>query len=195
MTVTAIVLAAGASTRLGQPKQLLPLGNSTLLERTLDMVRASGLDEIVVALGAAADQVRSSVDLSDTVVVENRDFGTGCSSSIVTALDAVDDAVAGVVLFLGDQPFVAVEAVEALVDAGRDADIGVCVYDDGRGHPLWFARSMLPELRRMHGDKAVWKLLSSASFLVTEVRVRGSIPRDVDTWDDYEVLRAEAAVR
>ena len=75
--------------------------------------------------------------------------------------------------------------------AGRgDAPIAACGYADGRGHPLAFSRVLFPELRTMHGDKAVWKLLDRHADAAVDVPVAGAIPRDINTWEDYEALRA-----
>src|SRR5262245_30802355 len=99
--VTGLVLAAGGSSRLGRPKQLLPLGDATLLDATLSVVRRCGFGQVVVAIGGAADEVEATVDLSGVEVVRNPGFGAGCSSSIVAALPAVSPSAAGVVLMLG----------------------------------------------------------------------------------------------
>ena len=189
MFTTGLVLAAGKSKRLGQPKQLLAFRDRTLLDATLDMARACYFDQLIVSLGAAAGEVRSTVDLSGCVAVDNVHFTQGCSSSIVAALALIDDRADGLVLLLGDQPAVAPAAVRALRSAGASgAPLAVCRYDDGRGHPFWFARSMFRDLEKLHGDKAVWKLLESGEWPVHEVGVGGSIPLDVDTWADYELL-------
>jgi molybdenum cofactor cytidylyltransferase len=189
MFTTGLVLAAGKSKRLGQPKQLLAFRDRTLLDAALDMARACCFDQLIVALGAAAGEVRSTVDLSGCVAIDNVHFTQGCSSSIVAALASVDDRADGLVLLLGDQPAVTPDAVRALRNAGASgAPLAVCRYDDGRGHPFWFARSMFGELEKLHGDKAVWKLLESDEWPVHEVVVDGTIPLDVDTWADYELL-------
>jgi molybdenum cofactor cytidylyltransferase len=78
--------------------------------------------------------------------------------------------------------------VAALLAGRGDAPLTACGYDDGRGHPLAFAREMFGELGAMHGDKAVWKLMDRFSPRVVDVPIEGSIPRDVDTWEDYEAL-------
>ena len=187
MSVAALVLAAGGSRRLGQPKQLLAYRGATLLDATLATARAAGLPQVVVALGGAADAVRETVDLTGVDVVLNPDFGDGCATSIRTALARVEDDVEGVVLLLGDQPGVTVDTIEVLVAGARGHAVGVCSYDDGLGHPLWFDRSMFETLAGLHGDKAVWKLVD-ADRDVARIRVEGDNPRDVDTWNDYQAL-------
>ncbi|GAB92895.1 nucleotidyltransferase family protein [Gordonia rhizosphera] len=189
--VCAVVLAAGGSRRLGRPKQLLPYAGTTLLGATLDNVRRQGFDQIIVTLGAAADDVAAHVDLHGLTVVINDDYGSGCSSSISAAIDHVDAAADGAVLLLGDQPGVQATAVHALVAAASGAPIGACRYRDGLGHPFWLGREIFPQLATLHGDKAVWKLIDAAGPGLVTVDVDGDIPIDVDTEDDYRRLLAQ----
>jgi molybdenum cofactor cytidylyltransferase len=188
MPTTGLVLAAGGSTRLGRPKQLLPVGDGTLLDATLAAVRRCGLDQVVVAVGGGADEVVATVDLSGCVVVRNDAYGAGCSSSIVAALPLVDRAADGVVLFLGDQPLVAPETVRALVERARGEELAVCSYDDGLGHPFWLGRALFDRLATLHGDKAVWKLVDAAGPALVTLDVPGPVPIDVDTEADYRAL-------
>lgn len=185
--VAVVVLAAGGSRRLGRPKQLLEFRGATLLDATLATARSAGAAQVVVALGGSAGEVVDRVDLTGTDPVLNPDFGDGCSTSIRTALTHVRPDAAGVVLLLGDQPGVTADAIGALVAGAQGHAVGVCAYDDGPGHPLWFHRSMFPTLTGLHGDKAVWKLVESGDD-VARVRVPGPVPPDVDTWADYEAL-------
>ncbi len=191
--VTGLVLAAGGSRRLGEPKQLLRYGSGTLLSHTLDTARASEFDQLIVALGGGSAEVRRMVNLEGTNVVENPEYGEGCSSSIAAGLSALDPRADLLVLMLGDQPGVTPETVRALIGgSGAGTMMAVCRYDDGRGHPLAFGRGVFAELGELHGDKAVWKLMDRLADLVVEVRVPGSIPPDVDTREDYEAILAEA---
>jgi molybdenum cofactor cytidylyltransferase len=189
---TGLVLAAGGSKRLGEPKQLLPYGDRTLLDHVLDVARACDFDQLVCALGGSATAVRDKVDLSGATVVENHHFGDGCSSSSAAALSAVDERAGVLVLMLGDQPGVTPQTVAALLAGRADAPLAACGYDDGRGHPLAFARSTFGELANLHGDKGVWKLLDHRASELVDVPVPGPIPRDVDTWDDYRLVVAQA---
>jgi molybdenum cofactor cytidylyltransferase len=190
--VAGLVLAAGGSSRLGRPKQLLPYRGATLLDGVLDIARGCAFDQLLVALGGAADEVRRTVDLSGAQVVLNDAYGTGCSSSIAAALGALDPRCDVLVLLLGDQPGVAADTVAALLAGRRKAPLAVCRYDDGRGHPFAFGRAMFGELAELRGDKAVWKLLDRHPHAVADVRVPGPVPRDVDTWADYEAMLAAA---
>ncbi len=192
MFVTGLVLAAGRSARLGQPKQLLDYRGRPLLDSTLDTARAGRFDQLIVALGGAGDDVKEAVDLTGCTVVDNVHYTTGCSSSIVAALDQIDSRSDGLVLLLGDQPGIDPSIIDALretVEASPEVPpLAVCRYDDGRGHPFWFSRAMFDELRGLHGDKAVWKLLESGRWPVVEIPVAAEVPLDVDTWDDYQRL-------
>jgi molybdenum cofactor cytidylyltransferase len=191
--VTGLVLAAGGSSRLGAPKQQLPYRGTTLLDWVLGTARACSFDQLVVALGGAAGDVRAAVDLRGADVVVNDAYGAGCSSSIAAAMSALDPRCGALVLLLGDQPGVTPAAVHAVLAGRGAAPLAVCRYDDGRGHPFAFGRAVFGELSALHGDKAVWKLLDRRAAEVAEVRVPGAVPPDVDTWDDYEAVLAAAA--
>jgi molybdenum cofactor cytidylyltransferase len=183
--VTCLVLAAGGSSRLGRPKQLLPYGSQTLLSHVLGTARACGFGQLLCAVGGGADEVLSQIDMGGVQVVENRRFAEGCSSSIAAALGAVDADAQALVLMLGDQPGVTAGIVAALLDGCGDAPLAACGYRDGRGHPLLFARSTFDELASLHGDRGVWKLLDRRAGEVVDVPIDAAIPPDIDTWDDY----------
>jgi len=188
--VTGLVLGAGGSKRLGRPKQLLRYGDGTLLGHVVGVARACPFNQLVVAIGGAAQAVRASVDLADTDVVVNDAYGNGCSSSIAAALGVVDARCAVMVLMLGDQPGVTAVTVAALLDGRGGAPLALCRYRDGRGHPIAFARSTFADLAALHGDKGVWRLLDKRAGEVAEVPVVGRIPLDVDTPEDYETVPA-----
>ena len=189
--VAGLVLAAGGSRTVGRPKPLLPYGGATLLDHTVATARACEFDQLLVAVGGESDKVRSRVDLSGADVVVNPGFGSGCSSSIAAAMEALDPATTVLVLMLGDQPGVVPATVRVLLAVRGDAPIAVCRYEDGRGHPFAFGREVFSDLRSLHGDKAVWRMLDERPG-VEEVPVAGRVPLDVDTWADYEAVVAAA---
>jgi len=188
--VAGLVLGAGGSTRLRRPKQLLPYRGGTLLGSVVATARQCRFDQLLVAIGGAAGEVRERVDLSGGEVVLNEAHGEGCSSSIAAALRALDERTDVLVLMLGDQPGVSAATVAALLASRGDAPLALCAYDDARGHPIAFAASMFGELAALHGDRGVWRLLDARAGEVAEVPIAGPLPPDVDTEDDYAALLA-----
>ncbi|MFJ7238811.1 NTP transferase domain-containing protein [Streptomyces olivaceus] len=191
MFVAGILLAAGSSRRLGQPKQLLPLRGATLLDAALAAARACRFDQLLLALGGSAEAVRHGVDMSGAEQFDVERHGDGCGASVAAAMGRVDPRADGVVLLLGDQPGVRPMDVAGLLGAVAGRPAGLCRYRDGPGHPLWFGRELFGDLAALHGDKAVWKLLGSGRSPVVEHPVDRPAPRDVDTWEDYWALVAE----
>src|ERR1700692_1379057 len=100
-SVTGVVLAAGGSSRLGTPKQLLPYGDTSLLGASVDAARACGFDQLILTIGGAADAVRQAVPLEGIDVVTVADFGSGCSSSLRAALALGSAEGVGLVLMVG----------------------------------------------------------------------------------------------
>jgi molybdenum cofactor cytidylyltransferase len=194
MSVTGLVLAAGGSTRLGQPKQLLRYGPVTLLDHVLETARRCRFDQLLCVIGGGASLVQAQVNLAGVRVLQNHRYGQGCSSSIALALTAVDSGCQVLVLMLGDQPGVTESNVLALLGGRGKAPVAACAYSDGRGHPLAFARRTFADLADLHGDKGVWKLLDRYGAAVADVPVPGPVPRDIDTWDDYYAALAEAGL-
>ena len=191
--VTGLVLAAGASTRLGQPKQLLPFGSTTLLGAVVARATAaSALDEVVVVIGGSAADVRQRVELGGATVVENPEFSDGCASSYRTGIAAVDPRAEAVVVLLGDQPEVEADVIDTVVgDWRRDrARIMLTSYRGREGHPLVFARELFDTLMALRGDKAAWKIVDAHRDWVRPVPVDRSHPRDINTWSEYLTLRS-----
>ena len=118
----AVILAAGASARLGRPKQLLPYGDGVLLDAVLATERRCGFAQTVLALGGSAEEVLGAVDTTGCEVALNPDYGQGCSSSIAAAMGVLRPDTEAVVLLLGDQPGVRAESVAPLLQALARSD-------------------------------------------------------------------------
>jgi len=189
--ISGLILGAGASQRLGPPKQLLPFRGTTMLGWVVDQAqRAAGLDEIVVVLGRAADQVRERVDFGAARVVENPVFTDGCASSYRAGLAALNPESEAIVIILGDQPGIAPEIIDRLASEWRrnEPPIALCSYQGRKGHPMIFARSMFDQLQGLHGDKAAWKLVDANSASIQEVHFNLPFPDDINTPADVERL-------
>lgn len=187
-----VVLGAGRSSRFGAPKQLLPFEDTTLLGQVVRNANASNLDQVVVVLGRASEELRASVDFGRAVVVENTAYGTGCASSLLAGMDAAGESCEALILLLGDQPGVRPEFINfALAEWRRERPwASVTSYREKLGHPFIFAREAFDDLRGLHGDKAVWKLIEAYPDRVLRIEIEAALPPDVDTPEDYEMALA-----
>ncbi len=189
--MSALVLAAGASMRLGRPKQLLPFGSTTLLGSVIAEVgAAAALDEVVVVIGGAAADVRRRVDFGAARVVENPEFGEGCASSYRTGIGALDARAEAVAVVVGDQPGIDRVVIDAVVEEWRRTRdrIVLASYRGREGHPLVFGRAIFESLVSLRGDKAAWKIIDAHPDWVRLVPVDRPLPADVNTWQEYEAL-------
>jgi CTP:molybdopterin cytidylyltransferase MocA len=188
VAVLGLVLAAGASTRMGRPKQLAELDGRPLLEHVLRALEEAPVDAVVVALGANAAAVRARVDLGGAVPLVVEDWAEGMGHVLASALAA--EPARGhraTVVLLGDQPLVSGRAVARLVEAWRSGagPVVTAAYGGRPGHPKLFDHRLLPELLRLSGDAGARDLLAANPGWVHEVEVGdlGS-DADVDVEDD-----------
>src|SRR5262249_49055235 len=155
--ISGLVLGAGASTRFGQPKQLLPYQGATLLEWVVGQAqKAEAIDEVIVVLGRAAEEVRRRVDFGGAKVVDNPVFGDGCASSYRAGIGAIDPRSDAIMILLGDQPGVDPETIDRVADEWRrgDGQIALASYQGREGHPMLFANTLFSKLVRLHLDQA-----------------------------------------
>jgi nicotine blue oxidoreductase len=180
-----LVLAAGEGSRFGGPKQLAELDGRPLLEHALDAM--SGLDRVVVVLGARADEIRSRVDFGRAQPVVCDDWASGQAASLRAGLAALGDVEAAVVT-LGDQPRITPEAI-AFAISKFDGEHPVRVTYGGRpGHPVVLPAGIIPRAMELEGDQGARLLLEEAGALEVDASHLASAA-DVDTPDDLEVLR------
>jgi molybdenum cofactor cytidylyltransferase len=185
--VVGVVLAAGASSRLGRIKQTLPFGDTSLLGWTVRNVERSALDRVVVVLGAAAEEVRSSLGPTTASTVVNEDHRSGPLSSLQAGMDAAG-ACGAIMVLLGDMPGVDETVIDTVLTAWRRDRSWAAVtdYRDRLGHPFVFSAEAFPTLLALHGEKAVWKMVHrQPESRVRHVGIDRPCPGDVDTWDDY----------
>lgn len=188
--ITGIVLAAGTSDRMGQPKQLLPFRDSTLVGTVVGTAESSQLDDVIVVVGANAAEVSASLEPERALVVVNREFADGNLSSLRTGLEAAGECDAAVLL-LADMPEVTAAVIDALVDGWRHAPAVVAVvrYADGIGHPFLLSAPAIAGVAGLQGRKPLWAYVSALDPSDRlEIAVPGSAPRDIDTPDDYAAL-------
>ena len=184
--IVGVVLAAGASRRLGRPKQTLPFGDTTLLGRVVADVERSSLERVVVVVEPELATQVPGLGPGRSVRVAPDTRSDGCSGSLHAGLSEAGECEA-VMLLLGDMPGVDAAVIDAVAaDWRRDRPWAmVTSYRDGLGHPFVFAEPAFPELLALHGDKAVWKLLDQHPDRIAQSPQPGPRPADIDTEADY----------
>lgn len=186
--IAGVILAAGASTRFGALKQLLPWGAGTMLSTVVDTALASSARPVVVVLGKRADECRAALGDRPVTVVVNAAWQDGQSTSVRAGLAALPDEVEAVLFLLADQPTITVATVEAVIDRYRASRAPVVwpEVDGRRGNPVLFDRRLFPELWALRGDVGGRPVLQAHGARAERVAVddRG-ILLDIDTPADY----------
>lgn len=193
--VRAVVLAAGAATRLGRAKALLEWRGKPLLQHVLDTVEASRLDGGVVVLGARAETIRQAVTLPEGVAVTvNPEYSSGQASSLRWGFESLTSDTAAAVVLLGDQPTLDPTAIDAVVTRHREGSgpvVRARYEKGGSAHPVLFDRQVWGFLTTLAGDTGARPVLARHPDWIHEVSVAGQAPDDVDTWEDYQRLIGE----
>ena len=192
--VAAVIVAAGASSRLGEPKQLLLLEGETLLGRAIRIAMEAGAGPVLVILGANRERIEAEVDLSGVKVVANSGWQEGMASSIrlgVKELSKQAPESAGVLLMVCDQPAVTSEHVSRMIEIFRKqpASAIASTYAGKRGIPAIFPRSAFVDLLALSGDQGARGLLSQDGREVIEVPLAGG-ELDIDRPADLIHLRS-----
>jgi molybdenum cofactor cytidylyltransferase len=193
LPVAAVLLAAGASRRLGRPKQLVEYEGETLLARAIRVAQEAGFHPVVVVLGAEREVIRAAVAPSSALFVDNDAWQEGIASSMRAGLRAVhqqEPEAAGALMMPCDQPRLSADHLRMLLSAFR-AEGGPCIvasfYAGTRGVPALFPAAMFPQLNLLRGDTGARKLLVDPPVPVLEVEFPGG-EVDIDSPDDLERL-------
>ena len=138
--ISAILLAAGESKRMGKLKQLMPFGQNTIVEQAIDNLLNSVVDETIVVLGYRAEEVIKTIAAKPVKLVVNPDYEQGMSTSIIAGLNLIDSRTQAVMLILGDQPLINSQTINRLIEAFYNHDKGIVIptYQGRRGHPTIF---------------------------------------------------------
>ena len=187
--ISAILLAAGQSKRMGALKQLMPFGQSTIVEQAVGNLLGSAVVEVIVVVGYKAEDVIKAIAAKPIRMVINPDYEQGMSTSIIAGLNLVHGGVQGVMLAMGDQPLVNSKTINGLIDefCNHDKGIAVPTYQGRRGHPIIFAIKYKEQLLKLKGDVGGRQIMKDHPDDVLEVAVDSeSIVADFDTTDDYQ---------
>jgi molybdenum cofactor cytidylyltransferase len=187
-----LVLAAGAATRFGAPKQLAELDGAPLLEHALRTMTAAPVGRVVVVLGSAADEIAAAVDLQGADPLVCARWEEGQSASLACGLAELADCEA-VVVTLGDQPRMSPDAIRRVIDARNGAAAVRATYGGEPGHPVLLEHDLFEALRDVSGDKGARNLLLSVPVLDVPCDDLGG-GEDVDTPAELDALRAGGPV-
>lgn len=191
-----ILLAAGNSTRLGRPKQMLLYGGLTLLQHSIQVAMESDAYPTIVVLGANGDALKKEIDGMEVHAVENREWQEGMASSIRCGIDAFTQFnrnAEGMILMVCDQPFVTASLLNELITAHRKTGkpIVACGYDNTFGPPVFFHQSLFEELLQLKGDVGARGIVRQHSDDV-EVIPFPEGAYDIDTEADYERIKSNS---
>ena len=187
-----MLLAGGASSRLGKPKQLLPFRGSTLLDHAIGIAKNAGASNLVLVLGADAENIAASIKDGQLPIVMNNDWPEGMASSIrkgVEELLRTDSSLEGVLIMACDQPHLSSEHLVSLVDHAGISNklIAASRYGETLGIPAFFRKELLSKLCALQGDSGAKNLMLENQEQVAAVKFpAGEI--DIDTEADYEIL-------
>ncbi len=188
--INAIILAAGQSKRMGKPKPLLRFNDQTFLEQIISVLKHSDVDRITVVLGAEADTIRKSVDLTGTNIVINQDYQRGQLSSLTAGIKESPEDTEAILICLVDNPFITEEVVNKIVQTFKETNnpIIVPVFDKERGHPTLFSRSLFNELLSAPEEEGARHVLYSNEEKILELEVsEHGIRIGIDTQEDYKL--------
>ncbi|HEU5102523.1 MAG TPA: nucleotidyltransferase family protein [Roseiflexaceae bacterium] len=192
--VAGLILAAGASSRMGRPKQLLDWQGRPLVRAAAETALAARLEPLVVVVGGARAEVEAALAELPLRIVFNPEYAAGQSTSLRAGIAALDAHAEAVVVLLGDQPFVTTAIVERLVAEwlSTKAPIVAPIYAGQRGNPVLFARAVFPELLDIRGDQGARSVLAADPSRIHPVAFDDPRPlTDIDTLEDYERLRVK----
>jgi len=189
--ITTILLAAGESSRLGTPKQLLKYKGKSLMQHTIDLTKIFGLDTVIV-LGASTDQIMENIEVYDAKIVQNLNWYEGLASSIRCGLNhalSLNGDTEAVIFVLCDQPFLSVDILKNIMEVYQKSGQPIihCRYDEAFGPPTLFHKSLFPELMLLQGAQGAKKVVEKFPKKVAFVDFPNG-KWDIDTLQDYQSL-------
>jgi len=191
--ISAIILAAGQSKRMGQPKMLLPWGELTVIEHVISTFLNAGIEDIVIVTGGARDQVEKAIDKYPVRKIHNNDYATGeMLSSLQRGLRALPNQAQATLIGLGDQPQVQERSVRLICELYRESKSELIVpsFQMRRGHPWLVARPLWNEILELKPPESPRNFLNRHAGEIHYVDVdTRSILADLDTPEDYQKSR------
>jgi len=189
--ISALLLAAGESKRMGRQKLILPFGASTIIEQTIDNLLNSKVDEVIVVVGYRAEELVKRIASKPIKIAVNPQYHQGMSTSIIGGLNLIDEKAKAVMIALADQPGINSKVIDKLIQEFRQHNkgIGIPTYQGNRGHPVIFSIKYKGAFLKLTGDVGGREIIDKHWNDILEIPVDSKgINIDVDTLSDYEQL-------
>ncbi len=188
--IAIVILAAGESSRMLQTKQLLPWGNTTLLDHAIKEAMESNADHVYVVLGAKAEIIQMQLDSKDVTWILNKNWKSGMGSSIACAMNHLVHIKAGyngTLVMLCDQPFIDADYLNTMITAFNRSGKGIVAtaYKNSNGVPVLFHKRYLEDLSKLEGNIGAKKIILDNSKEIVTINPDGK-EKDLDTFEDYQ---------
>ncbi len=189
--ISAIILAAGMSVRMGRPKQLLKAGNSTMIRIAVENVLLSGVDEVIVVTGCQQKKVSGEISDLPVRVVFNPRYKDGQGTSLSLGVKSIDGGASAFMVFMVDQPLISASLIDIIIEEFQKRRCLVLrpVCKDLPGHPVIFSSTLRDELKNISGDEGARQVLKKLDDRVEYLEVQDeAVVFDVDTPGDFKEL-------
>lgn len=187
--ISAILLAAGVSRRMGQMKQLLPFGNSNVIRAAIKNLQHTEITELIVVLGHQAELIADNIADLPVKIVLNKNYLTGMTSSVQAGLRALSPETKATLLALVDQPHIPIIVIDQLLDTYRQTQALVIKpqFQGQSGHPILIDTKLKDEILALPDDCGLNKVIKAHAAETIKIAVAtGSILEDMDTPEDYQ---------
>ncbi|GIV96937.1 MAG: hypothetical protein KatS3mg057_1594 [Herpetosiphonaceae bacterium] len=194
--IAGVLLAAGASTRLGRPKQLLDWRGIPLVRHVAQQALGSRLDTLYVVVGAHAEKIAAALENLPVVLIRNEHYAEGQSTSLRAGIAALPPQTQLAIMLLVDQPFVTSTLINRLIDAADacDAQIIAPQIAGRRANPVLFKAPLFPALLEVQGDQGARQVIAAYRQQTHLIPVEDpALGEDIDTLEDYERLRRQTS--
>jgi len=186
--IWAIVLAAGMSTRMGTQKLLLPFAGMTMIEKVVENILNSGIENVLIVLGANRTEIEEILEFWPVQLTWNENFREGMHTSVIAGVNALPESAKAVAFFLGDQPLISPEVVMKVVEEWQNSGKGIVIplYDGKRGHPPLYDLKFRNELQNLDPSVGLRSVAQRFQDEIIEVETEcPGILKDIDTKEDY----------
>ncbi len=187
--LTAVILAAGESSRMKYPKPLLEIAGKTFTSIIVEKIHKAGISDIIFVLGANAEFIKENINTDKLTVILNRLWQEGQLSSLQAAIKEVRDRTEGIMVFLIDHPQIKILTIQKMIESYKNtaADVIVPEYNGRTGHPVIFRHNVFEDLMKTSLSKGAREVIRDSKYNVIKIKVKDPyIRQDIDTQEEFK---------